>query len=408
MASFGYFFSQKLTISYCDAKAHLQIAKQVTDGLTPGFAQLGGVWLPLLHLLMLPTVWIDAFYYSVLAGSIISMIAYVLASVLLFKTCRFIFQDKKAAFLAALVFMLNPKVSKKEMSSMYINKKHAVLIFMLISIAFWASLSFAEDAKNKIMESKEFSRDHTRATVLRESKQLNGLVSLANEIQTKWHKKNKQMYGALMAHTLRSWISACGTARKEAPMKLIRQYATRALSTYNSKNTDNISVESEFDLVSIVHEEYTYSKGKHSDKEWANARRKGTERWFHAWQRLESAIDKDWNPNNRPVMNVTPPKGIAISFSGIPPELIKDPALRAEYEDAIKKNREKAKIYNEQIKLRMIKKRYLRRIEKYIADTYSIPPSDNTELPNLLNTYVKDAKTRAQFLKVLEAKMPKK
>ena len=59
---------------------------------------------------MLPTIWIDSFYYSGLAGSIISMIAYVLASVLLFKTCWFVYQKKRAAFLAALVFMLNPNV----------------------------------------------------------------------------------------------------------------------------------------------------------------------------------------------------------------------------------------------------------------------------------------------------------
>jgi len=104
------FYFRHFTLAYYDAKSHLQIAKQVTNGLTPGFAQLGGVWLPLFHLLMLPTVWIDFFYYSGLSGSIVSMIAYVLASFVLFKTCQFVFQENKAAFLAALVFMLNPNV----------------------------------------------------------------------------------------------------------------------------------------------------------------------------------------------------------------------------------------------------------------------------------------------------------
>ena len=135
LIAFSYFFSYHHTLAYYDAKAHLQIAKQVTDGLTPGFAQLGGVWLPLFHLLMLPTVWIDFFYYSGLAGSIISMIAYVLASVLLFKTCRFIFQEKKASFLAALVFMLNPNVLYFScipmMESLYVLTFLAALYFFI-------------------------------------------------------------------------------------------------------------------------------------------------------------------------------------------------------------------------------------------------------------------------------------
>ncbi len=135
LASFLYFYVQHQTLAYYDAKAHLQIAKQVTNGLTPGFAQLGGVWLPLVHLLMLPTVWIDFFYYSGLAGSIVSMIAYVLASVVLFKTCLFVFQEKKAAFLATLVFMLNPNVLYLScvpmMESLYLLTFLAALYFFI-------------------------------------------------------------------------------------------------------------------------------------------------------------------------------------------------------------------------------------------------------------------------------------
>ena len=39
---------------YGDAVAHINIARRVFDSRTPGLLQLGTVWLPLPHLLMIP------------------------------------------------------------------------------------------------------------------------------------------------------------------------------------------------------------------------------------------------------------------------------------------------------------------------------------------------------------------
>jgi hypothetical protein len=41
---------------YGDAVAHLHIARRIFDSSNPGFSQLGSVWLPLPHLLLLPFV----------------------------------------------------------------------------------------------------------------------------------------------------------------------------------------------------------------------------------------------------------------------------------------------------------------------------------------------------------------
>ena len=41
---------------YGDAVAHLGIARRILDTNNPGIGNLGGVWLPLPHLLMLPFV----------------------------------------------------------------------------------------------------------------------------------------------------------------------------------------------------------------------------------------------------------------------------------------------------------------------------------------------------------------
>ena len=48
--------SRGYTLYYGDAEAHLNIARRVLDSRTPGAEQLGTVWLPLPHLLMLPFV----------------------------------------------------------------------------------------------------------------------------------------------------------------------------------------------------------------------------------------------------------------------------------------------------------------------------------------------------------------
>jgi hypothetical protein len=76
--SFLYYFQQGDLLLYGDAVAHVNIARRVFDSQTPGLLQLGTVWLPLPHLLMIPFLWSNSMWQSGLGGSIPSMIAYVL------------------------------------------------------------------------------------------------------------------------------------------------------------------------------------------------------------------------------------------------------------------------------------------------------------------------------------------
>jgi len=282
------------------------------------------------------------------------------------------------------------------------NLKRNRILALLLAMMLLPAISFAV---NKV----QFSRDYTRITELREAKNIIGLENLSKEIQDKWSQVDKQAYGSLMVHTLRSWGSACRRSDKKVPMNLIRQYAAQALSTYDPNKPDNISVETHFGLVDILHGEYTYSKGKRTDQEWANTRRTGAEKWFHAWQRSENAIDEDWDPNDIPDLNARLPKGVAgLSFPGMPPELIKDPVLRAEYEAAIEKHSRKVKLRNEQIKLRNIRKQYSRIIRKYLVETYSIHPLNDDELQAFVNTYIKDVKVKAEILKAVRTRTSKR
>lgn len=109
-ASYIYFASQHETLAYSDAVSHLMIARRVVSSNTPGLAQLGTVWLPLQHVLMLPFVWCDVLFRSGLAGSLPSMAAFVLGTVYAYRTAVLIFKVPSSGWIAAAVFALNPNV----------------------------------------------------------------------------------------------------------------------------------------------------------------------------------------------------------------------------------------------------------------------------------------------------------
>src|SRR5689334_4761441 len=88
MLATAYFFHTDQILLYGDAVAHINIARRVIDNLTPGPTQLGSVWLPLPHLLMLPFVAIDRLWTNGLAGTFPSMVAHVLATIGIFRLLR--------------------------------------------------------------------------------------------------------------------------------------------------------------------------------------------------------------------------------------------------------------------------------------------------------------------------------
>ena len=108
--SLRYFFQQHQTLLYGDAYSHMLIARRLFDNLTPGLAQLGGVWLPLPHLVMLPFIWNDYLWQTGLAGSFVSMPCYIITSIYLFLGARRLTRSSRASFVGTLVFVLNPNI----------------------------------------------------------------------------------------------------------------------------------------------------------------------------------------------------------------------------------------------------------------------------------------------------------
>jgi len=64
-----------LALSHYDARAHLVVARRVVDSLTPGWQQIGAVWLPLPHLLNMGPVQVDALYRTGASAVAISVMS---------------------------------------------------------------------------------------------------------------------------------------------------------------------------------------------------------------------------------------------------------------------------------------------------------------------------------------------
>src|SRR5882672_4065539 len=67
------FFRSGLVLSHYDARAHLVVARRVFDNLTPGWQQIGAVWLPLPHLIDALPAQVDFFYRTGLFASLVSI-----------------------------------------------------------------------------------------------------------------------------------------------------------------------------------------------------------------------------------------------------------------------------------------------------------------------------------------------
>src|SRR6187431_1094861 len=69
--------SQGYPLYYGDAEAHLNIARRVVDSRTPGYDQIGTVWLPLPHALVMPFVRSMELWRSGMAATIPGVTSFV-------------------------------------------------------------------------------------------------------------------------------------------------------------------------------------------------------------------------------------------------------------------------------------------------------------------------------------------
>jgi hypothetical protein len=145
VAAFFYFLRHDQLVLYGDAVAHMNIARRVFDSRTPGLLQLGTVWLPLPHLLMLPFLLARWLWQTGIGGSFPSMLAYVFSVTGVFRLVRTVLPDaadrrgrlvgRFTAWLATAMFALNPNLIYLQTTAM---TEPLYLAFFIWVIVFFA------------------------------------------------------------------------------------------------------------------------------------------------------------------------------------------------------------------------------------------------------------------------------
>lgn len=135
IAALVVYFPSRANLPYADAISRLNISRKVVDNLNPGIAQLGSVWLPLPQLLMLPFIWNDFMWHSGLAGSIMSMTAFIVGGYCLYKSAYVISKSFLPSFFSLCIYALNINVFYLQTTAM-----SELLFVSLLSIVIYQFL----------------------------------------------------------------------------------------------------------------------------------------------------------------------------------------------------------------------------------------------------------------------------
>lgn len=242
-------------------------------------------------------------------------------------------------------------------------------------------VSMATNTPELDPQRQEYLQDVARLKALGEARDLKGLEELAAKLEGKWFSTNKEYYGPMM-------LEICGNFRSwdfkdEEQFELEKRYARLALErSYKLQENDKIPMEVEFKLLRHVQQSVQYLKDAVKSEDWSNRRSTMAKLYFHTWHRLEKTIDPNWDANEPFLPWPRPSAYDGIWFSGMSPEAIKDPNIRAEYEVALEGFWRKQKRYTEERHLRRLKKRFLPHLQEDILRLYSGPVFDSKKLEN--------------------------
>ncbi len=157
IAALLWYYAHQQIMLYGDAVAHINIARRVLDNRSwlSSFFQLGTVWLPLPHILMLPFVWNKALWMSGVAGSLASMVAYVAGALGIFRLVSTRAPDA-AAYLAAAIYALNPNLLYMQTTAM--NEPLFLAFFIWAIVYFDEWLRTLATAQGKTLEDRSPER----------------------------------------------------------------------------------------------------------------------------------------------------------------------------------------------------------------------------------------------------------
>jgi hypothetical protein len=128
-----------LVLRHYDAKAHLVVARRLIDNITPGWQQIGGVWLPLPHLLNALPTQIDALYRTGAFASVLSIACFGIVIYAASRHVTLATGSRLAACVSAALMMLNPNLLYLHATPMTEPLLLAITFLALLWLAEWAA-----------------------------------------------------------------------------------------------------------------------------------------------------------------------------------------------------------------------------------------------------------------------------
>src|SRR4029077_11026055 len=123
---------------------HLIVARRIVDSITPGWQQIGAVWLPLPHLLNALPVQFDVLYRTSASAVVISIASFAIAAGAIASIVLSTTGSSSAALAGVAGFALNPNVLYFKSTPMT-----EPLLLATTTVAVAMLLRWVEDARLK-------------------------------------------------------------------------------------------------------------------------------------------------------------------------------------------------------------------------------------------------------------------
>jgi hypothetical protein len=249
-----------------------------------------------------------------------------------------------------------------------------------------SSLALSAVSPAQPLKQAAFDAEMSRLDSLIRAQNLEGFVAAADEIENTWGKNGGQFYGRLMLEVSNSLANSFSETKR---YELSQKYAALALD-----RADTMSLRLETILLEFLSRDLAADTEEAS---WVKERSDKTKLWLHAWARLEKGINRNFDFNDRPLLNMRPPEQTGLP-AGVVPEAIRDQKLRATYKAARAANAAKAREYNKQMALKSLDRMFVRKAEEYIVRVYAERPYNLDELERHLTTSGLDQTIRERVL----------
>ena len=141
IAAWIVFLRADLVLSHYDARAHLVVARRIIDNITPGWQQIGAVWLPLPHLINAIPVQIDVLYRT---GTFASLVSIACFGVTAYAAARLVMATTGSplgALVATALLALNPNLLYLQATPMTEPMLFASLFLVVLWLYEWVPLN---------------------------------------------------------------------------------------------------------------------------------------------------------------------------------------------------------------------------------------------------------------------------